>query len=41
MGQLMQAAKQLSGVGSPEQIGRGLEIIGKARKEIYRILAED
>jgi DNA-binding PadR family transcriptional regulator len=41
MGQLMQAAKQLSGVGSTEQIGRGLEIIGKARKEIYRILAED
>ncbi|HEY1828853.1 MAG TPA: PadR family transcriptional regulator [Acidimicrobiales bacterium] len=41
MGQLMQAAKQLSGVGSTEQIGRGLDIIGKARKEIYRILAED
>jgi DNA-binding PadR family transcriptional regulator len=41
MGQLMLAAKQLSSVGSGDQIERGLDIIGKARKEIYRILAED
>jgi DNA-binding PadR family transcriptional regulator len=39
--QLMSAAKQLSGAGEPAQIDRGIEVIQKARKEIYRILAED
>jgi DNA-binding PadR family transcriptional regulator len=38
---LINAAKQLSTVGTADQISRGLEAIHKARKEIYKILAED
>ena len=41
MGQLMSAAKQLAGAGDTAQIERGLEVIQTARKEVYRILAED
>jgi DNA-binding PadR family transcriptional regulator len=41
VGQLMGAAKELSGAGEPDAIERGIEIIRKARKEIYAILAED
>jgi len=39
--QLMNAARQLSGVGEKAQIERGIAVIQKARKEIYQILAED
>jgi DNA-binding PadR family transcriptional regulator len=41
VGQLMSAAKQLSGAGEDTQVARGIEVIQKARKEIYQILAED
>jgi len=41
MGQLMSAAKQLAGAGDRAQMERGLAVIQKARKEVYRILAED
>ena len=41
MGQLMMAAKQLSGAGDLAHIDRAVEVIQKARKELYRILAED
>jgi DNA-binding PadR family transcriptional regulator len=41
MGQLFLAAKQLSGAGDQAHVERGVEIIRKARQEIYRILAED
>ncbi len=41
MGQLMSAAKQLAGAGQKEQIQRGIDVIQKARKELYAILAED
>jgi DNA-binding PadR family transcriptional regulator len=41
MGQLMMAAKQLSGAGDESHIERGIDIIRKARQEIYRLLAED
>ncbi len=39
--QLMSAAKQLSGAGEGTQVARGIEVIQKARKELYQILAED
>lgn len=39
--QLMNAARQLSGVGEAVQIQRGITVIQRARKEIYQILAED
>jgi len=39
--QLMTAAKQLSGAGRNEQIERGTAVVQNARKEIYKILAED
>ena len=38
--QLFQALKQLSAVGTPEQVERGLAIVHNARKELYQILAE-
>lgn len=41
VGQLTSAAKQLAGAGEMEQIGRGIILIQKARKELYQILAED
>jgi DNA-binding PadR family transcriptional regulator len=41
VGQLMGAAKQLSGAGEPAQLERGIDVIQKARKELYQILAED
>jgi DNA-binding PadR family transcriptional regulator len=41
VGQLMSAAKQLSGAGEQSQVERGITIIQKARKELYQILAED
>jgi DNA-binding PadR family transcriptional regulator len=39
--QLMDAAKQLSGAGENAQVERGIEVIKKARRELYQILAED
>jgi len=39
--QLISAAKQLAGAGEMAQIERGIAVIQNARKEIYRILAED
>jgi DNA-binding PadR family transcriptional regulator len=41
VGQLMSAAKQLSGAGEASQVERGVAIINKARKELYQLLAED
>ena len=41
VGQLMSAAKQLSGAGEPSQLERGVAVIQKARKDLYQILAED
>lgn len=41
VGQLMSAAKQLSGAGETAQVERGIAVIQKARKELYQILAED
>jgi DNA-binding PadR family transcriptional regulator len=39
--QLMNAARQLSAAGEYAQLERGIEVIQKARKEIYQILSED
>ena len=41
VGQLMSAAKQLSGAGESSQVERGIAIINQARKDLYQILAED
>jgi hypothetical protein len=41
VGQLMSAAKQLSGAGEASQVERGIAVIQRARKELYQILAED
>jgi DNA-binding PadR family transcriptional regulator len=41
VGQLMSAAKQLSGAGEQSQLERGIAVIQKARKDLYQILAED
>lgn len=41
VGQLVGAAKQLSGIGAESQIERGLAVLQKARKDLYQILAED
>ncbi len=41
VGQLMSAAKQLAGAGEGSQLDRAIEVIQRARKELYQILAED
>ncbi|HEX3948185.1 MAG TPA: PadR family transcriptional regulator [Acidimicrobiales bacterium] len=41
MGQTFLAFRQLATAGSPEQVERGLEILQRARRELYQILAED
>jgi hypothetical protein len=41
VGELLSAAKQLSGAGEASQVERGIAVIQKARKELYQILAED
>jgi len=41
VGQLLSAAKQLSGAGEASQVERGITVIQRARKELYQILAED
>jgi DNA-binding PadR family transcriptional regulator len=41
MGQTMMAAKQVAHAGNAAQVDRSIEIIQRARKELYQILAED
>jgi DNA-binding PadR family transcriptional regulator len=41
IGQTATAAKQVAQAGNPDQIDRSVEIIQRARKELYQILAED
>jgi DNA-binding PadR family transcriptional regulator len=41
IGQTFMAAKQVAHAGSDEQVNRSIEIIQRARKELYQILAED
>jgi len=38
---LMMAARQVSGAGTPEQIEQATKIVTDARKQLYRLLAED
>jgi DNA-binding PadR family transcriptional regulator len=40
VGQTAAAAKQVAQAGSPEQVARSTEIVQRARKELYQILAE-
>lgn len=40
-GQLFIAAKQVRATGNPQQVERMLEILKRARKEIYTMLADD
>jgi DNA-binding PadR family transcriptional regulator len=39
--QLHEAARQVGGAGSPEQVDRAVQIVTDARKQLYRILADD
>jgi DNA-binding PadR family transcriptional regulator len=39
--QLMAAARQVSGAGSAEQVEQAITIVTDARKQLYRLLAED
>jgi DNA-binding PadR family transcriptional regulator len=39
LGQLALAFKQITMVGTPEQVDRGLAILNDARKQMYQILA--
>jgi len=39
--QTMGAAKQIAHVGGPELVARGTEIVQRARKELYQLLAEE
>jgi DNA-binding PadR family transcriptional regulator len=39
-GLMFMAAKQIERAGTPEQVDRTIEIVNRARKEIYQILAE-
>ena len=41
MGQTFMAAKQVAHAGSAAQVERSIEIVQRARKELYQILAED
>ncbi|WP_373453657.1 PadR family transcriptional regulator [Rhodococcus sp. 06-235-1A] len=41
IGQLMGAAGQVAGVGTPKQVEQAAEILTEARRSLYRILAED
>jgi DNA-binding PadR family transcriptional regulator len=38
--QLHMAARQLATAGSTEQVQRGIEVVNRARSELYQILAE-
>ena len=39
--QLMMAARQVGGAGSAEQVEQATKIVTDARKQLYRLLAED
>jgi len=39
--QTLGAAKQLANVGGPDQLALGTEIVQRARKELYQLLAEE
>ena len=39
--QLHEAARQVGGTGTPEQVERAVQIVTDARKQLYSILAED
>lgn len=41
MGQLFLAMKQVGATGDPQQVERAVDILKRARKEIYAMLAED
>ncbi|HEV3213879.1 MAG TPA: PadR family transcriptional regulator [Acidimicrobiales bacterium] len=41
MGQAFLAAKQVASAGSAAQVDRSIEIVQRARRELYQILAED
>jgi DNA-binding PadR family transcriptional regulator len=41
MGQAQMAAKQVAHTGSQEQIDQGIEIVQRARRELYQLLAGD
>jgi DNA-binding PadR family transcriptional regulator len=41
MGQVFAASQQVASAGSEEQVARAAEVLKTARREIYRILAED
>ncbi len=41
VGQIHMAAKQVAHAGGADQIDRSIEIVQRARKELYQILAED
>jgi hypothetical protein len=41
IGTLAGAVVQVAQVGTPEQIARAGEILGKARRELYQLLAEE
>lgn len=41
IGQLMGAAGQVAGVGTPAQVEQAAEILTEARRSLYRILADD
>lgn len=41
LGQLFLAVRQLGAAGSPAQVERAIEILQRAKKELYQLLAED
>jgi DNA-binding PadR family transcriptional regulator len=41
IGQVHMAARQVALSGSPEQIAKAVEIVNRARRELYTLLAED
>ncbi|HUA95752.1 MAG TPA: PadR family transcriptional regulator [Acidimicrobiales bacterium] len=41
MGQLFLAVRQLGAAGTPEQVDKTVEILQRAKKELYQLLAED
>jgi DNA-binding PadR family transcriptional regulator len=41
IGQTIMAAKQVANAGNAAQVDRSIEIIQRARKELYQLLAED
>jgi len=41
VGQVHMAARQVAGAGTPEQIDRGIEIVQRAKRELYQLLAGD